>query len=140
MGQQLRDKKIYKEHRETKIISCEECKQTTVVDLITQVYTFTDFSKYHGHDVELTGSNYYRIDDDIRVKIDIPYIPNCPRCGAKRPKNRTLKAKVSTKHVCGNDCQSATGDSCSCSCGGLNHGANHRLTERFPTYSLVKKG
>lgn len=36
-----------------------------------------------------------------------------------------LAGKVNTEKECGSRCMASTGPSCSCQCGGENHGANH---------------
>lgn len=48
-------------------------------------------------------------------------------CGGRVGKLLPLKAKISTKHVCGAKCLASTGHSCECSCGGKNHGAGHLI-------------
>lgn len=44
-------------------------------------------------------------------------------CGS-RGVAKKLEATIVTERVCNGICMGATGPSCSCSCGGENHGAN----------------
>lgn len=37
----------------------------------------------------------------------------------------SLNGKYSAKHECGSRCMASTGPSCSCTCGGANHGTAH---------------
>jgi hypothetical protein len=47
----------------------------------------------------------------------------CP-CGSYGPA-KSMNVKIVAEKVCGSVCMGAQGPSCSCSCGGENHGANH---------------
>lgn len=47
----------------------------------------------------------------------------CP-CGSFGPA-KAMTVKIVAEKVCNGVCMGAQGPSCSCSCGGENHGANH---------------
>lgn len=51
----------------------------------------------------------------------------CRGCGALLALDRfnCLYARQVIEIVCGGKCMNATGPSCDCSCGGMNHGAGH---------------
>jgi len=123
----VNNKAIFNTRTERKIIACCACHQTTVIDFEVDCYTYTFYSNYKGCEIEDIGFDYYRLNGSERVAVKDGYVPHCPRCNAKQIERRSLKAKHSEKHVCGNDCQSATGATCVCSCNGVNHGISHRF-------------
>lgn len=51
----------------------------------------------------------------------------CRGCGNPLSLDRfqSLYGRTVTEIVCGGKCMNATGPSCDCSCGGMNHGAGH---------------
>ena len=51
---------------------------------------------------------------------DIP----CPTCGFERDAN-IINGRFVADQKCGGKCVNATGPSCSCQCGGENHGAHY---------------
>lgn len=121
------DTNIIVERDERHFCTCATCKQTTVIDFRVVVWEFA-FLTSNGDVAWEPRTTTYRNGKEVTNT----YIAICPRCNAARPQNKTLKAKVSKKHVCGNECRSATGDSCVCSCGGEFHGVNHRLSVYIP--------
>lgn len=58
----------------------------------------------------------------------------CPRCDDTTRGTRAglvilkpLKAHLNTEKACNARCMNATGPSCECACGGVNHGGSHRV-------------
>lgn len=51
----------------------------------------------------------------------------CPGCGGwwQLAVGQAIYGRFVKEVVCNGKCMGATGDSCDCSCGGENHGANH---------------
>jgi len=127
MAIEMRNKELYSTRTERKFVFCSHCKETTVVDFEVEVYTFIFYSEFLQRDAEDVAIEYYRMDGTTRVAVANDYVAACPRCGEKKIERKNLKAKYSKKHVCGLDCQNATGSTCTCSCEGKNHGINHRL-------------
>ena len=57
-----------------------------------------------------------------------PQFGNCPACGYWM-KGKEIKGEIVATIKCGMNCQTATGDTCRCECGGLNHGGRHTMIE-----------
>lgn len=49
----------------------------------------------------------------------------CPDCGGVMPRLARVEGRFSEGRKCDPRCTGATGGSCDCQCGGVNHGADH---------------
>lgn len=47
----------------------------------------------------------------------------CPKCNSLRVQSSAVVGVYTEQHICNGACVSAKGPQCSCSCGGVNHGA-----------------
>jgi len=52
----------------------------------------------------------------------------CRTCGKAVPA-KMVAGRHSERHICGTKCLASTGPSCTCSCGGKNHGASYSASE-----------
>lgn len=50
----------------------------------------------------------------------------CPWCASPRVKVNVVKGQLVESKACDDRCMGATGPTCSCSCGGENHGGSHQ--------------
>ena len=55
----------------------------------------------------------------------------CSVCGRslRTEFGKLLYGRIVEEIVCGGKCMGATGPSCDCSCGGMNHGASHGVVQ-----------
>lgn len=51
----------------------------------------------------------------------------CPECGYQIVKSDVITGKKNDSVPCDRRCTGATGHNCECSCGGKNHGLDHRI-------------
>lgn len=70
-----------------------------------------------------------------------PHWIGCPACGClMKPKMFKVKARLTDK-PCGNDCLSARGEECNCSCAGENHGLKYFIAlSRLQVVELRPEG
>lgn len=96
-------------------IKCYECKKTYAVE----------------YREELRGKWIYLLHDTPDGAVDHykdPLYKQCPSCQGQRLKCIWLKhIKVVETTACDRRCTKAAGDTCNCSCGGANHGIDHKL-------------
>jgi hypothetical protein len=73
--------------------------------------------------IRYEGDQLITADDDVRRP--------CPHCGAAPRQVKRVPLRritVSHTHPCDDRCKRAVSDTCTCSCGGANHGVDHRPT------------
>lgn len=86
-----------------------------------------DFVKRH-EGWKLVGSGplaYFR--PTWKVVGYYPIGETCPFCGSNRVKQNVITGKINDT-PCDGRCTSARGHNCECSCGGANHGIDHRIS------------
>ena len=122
------EKRIDVTRTERHFCKCNTCKESTTVDFEIVCWSFPWFNDHIGKTVWEPRIEYYRLDGENKVPVKNTYIAQCPRCEAAKPFNARLKkSKVSAKHVCDDRCQTAISESCTCSCGGHNHGIKNKI-------------
>ncbi len=88
--------------------------QRTVVANKSRKYTHTD----------RFGTHHYSVSDDA------PVFLKCDACN-RTVSGQMVKGVKSDKHTCGAKCLTSFGTSCTCSCGGKNHGMGWALLAEF---------
>jgi hypothetical protein len=125
-----KEKRIDANRVERHFCKCYACKEATTVDFEVIVWSFPWFNKNVQRTVWEPRVEYYRLDGENKVSVNNPYIAECPRCNAPKPKNTRLKSKrLVIGHECNDKCQKATCETCNCSCDGKGHGIKNRLHE-----------
>lgn len=110
--------------------TCYACKEVTTIDFHVIIWEFKWWNNQMKKNVWEPRQSIYRIHSDGETAVKNTYIAVCPRCGAGKPKNSELKAskcKTNKNHVCDDKCQTAHSDSCTCACGGKNHGIKNKV-------------
>lgn len=107
------------EHARRRICECR-CGKVYRVDTVVS-YRATRYENDYYHKVHRTGEVETHLDGRRVVWPDSYKCPDCQR----EPKKINVVKGVKTEHKCGAKCRSSKSGKCECSCGGVNHGANH---------------
>lgn len=104
------------------IYHCKRCGYTITQDV---AYIWCGWD-YNANDYVYALDHPYRIVATQRIEC-----PNCSKPSWKRIITaNAVKGYYNPDHECGDECLNATTASCSCGCGGANHGGKYLVSQR----------
>lgn len=105
------------------ILRCRACKATGRRAFVMRYTTTAYLGRMHTRQELLLDGRPATVHDryDVRRRLHAP----CPECGSQDVRVNVVKG-VRSDVECGDRCRNAKGGDCECSCGGDNHGADHR--------------
>lgn len=116
--------RTYDREPERRTGKCRKCKRARsglfVAERTAESFTLAPQKRILG------GGGHWRITDSGEVfPVSPSYCQPVFSCCDREWPMATVRGRYNLKKVCNARCESATGHSCECSCGGRNHGAAH---------------
>lgn len=107
------------------ILRCTTCKTVGRRDYTAVMETTAYLGRpHHRQWIEIGGRSWeYRTRPDLQRLLQGP----CPSCRSDRVEVRLIKGNYVEDKPCDGRCMNAIGPSCSCSCGGKNHGRGNAV-------------